>query len=294
MFDGEAFGAEIVAAVRGFVDKVAAPLRARIADLEARAPVAGEAGKDGASVTLDDVAPMIAEAVAKAAAQIPAPERGERGEPGQPGRDGAPVTDEQIAQSVARYLNANPPQRGEKGDPGETGPEGPPGRSGDPGDRGEKGAPGADGLDGAPAPVVAAAIKDHVGELILTLTDGTMLRTGIFDGRDGAPGENGAAGRDGFALEDFDSEVRNGGRVLVLKFEAGEVLHTIEHQLDTMIYRGVFKEGQAYERGDTATFGGSLWHCDEPTTDKPGEASKAWTLCAKRGRDGKDANGGAK
>jgi len=56
-----------------------------------------------------------------------------------------------------------------------------------------------------------------------------------------------------------------------------------------MIYQGVFKSGQDYLPGDTVTWGGSLWHCDEPTQDKPGETgSKGWTLATKRGRDGRD------
>lgn len=56
-----------------------------------------------------------------------------------------------------------------------------------------------------------------------------------------------------------------------------------------MVYRGVFKSGDEYLPGDTVTWGGSLWHCDEQTWDKPGEnGSKGWTLAAKRGRDGRD------
>ncbi len=56
-----------------------------------------------------------------------------------------------------------------------------------------------------------------------------------------------------------------------------------------MMYRGVFKSGDEYLPGDTVTWGGSLWHCDEQTQDKPGETgSKGWTLAAKRGRDGRD------
>lgn len=63
-------------------------------------------------------------------------------------------------------------------------------------------------------------------------------------------------------------------------------------QLPVMIYRGVFSPGD-YVPGDTVTWGGSLWHCDDPTTDKPGEVgSKGWTLAAKRGRDGKDGTNG--
>jgi hypothetical protein len=63
--------------------------------------------------------------------------------------------------------------------------------------------------------------------------------------------------------------------------------------LPVMLYRGVYKEGQEYLGGDTVTWGGSLWHCDSNTADKPGElGSKGWTLAAKRGRDGKDGVNG--
>ncbi|HHY3052685.1 TPA: phage gp6-like head-tail connector protein, partial [Klebsiella michiganensis] len=59
--------------------------------------------------------------------------------------------------------------------------------------------------------------------------------------------------------------------------------------IPAMVYRGVFKSGDEYLPGDTVTWGGSLWHCDEQTQDKPGETgSKGWTLAAKRGRDGRD------
>ena len=55
-----------------------------------------------------------------------------------------------------------------------------------------------------------------------------------------------------------------------------------------MIYRGVFVDGETYDAGNTATFGGSLWHCNTSTKERPGDGSKMWTLCVKRGRDGKD------
>jgi hypothetical protein len=54
-------------------------------------------------------------------------------------------------------------------------------------------------------------------------------------------------------------------------------------------YRGTFAVGTAYDVGDTVTHGGSLWHCNQSTKDRPGEGSHAWTLAVKRGRDGKDA-----
>ncbi|MBF8642262.1 MULTISPECIES: phage portal protein [Pseudomonas] len=62
--------------------------------------------------------------------------------------------------------------------------------------------------------------------------------------------------------------------------------------IPAMVYRGIFKAGE-FQPGDTVTWGGSLWHCDEPTSDKPGEpGSKGWRLAVKRGRDGKDGLNG--
>ena len=50
-------------------------------------------------------------------------------------------------------------------------------------------------------------------------------------------------------------------------------------------YLGVFEQGHSYVRGDTVTWAGSIWHCNEPTSDKPGASSSSWTLAVKRGRD---------
>jgi len=59
-------------------------------------------------------------------------------------------------------------------------------------------------------------------------------------------------------------------------------------KVPALIYRGVFSPG-SYEPGDVVTWAGSAWHCEEATSEKPGEiGSKAWTLAIKRGRDGKD------
>lgn len=52
--------------------------------------------------------------------------------------------------------------------------------------------------------------------------------------------------------------------------------------------KGVYREGEAYERGDGVTFGGSWWlaQVDAPAT-KPG-TSADWRLAVKKGRDGRD------
>ncbi len=79
-------------------------------------------------------------------------------------------------------------------------------------------------------------------------------------------------------LRTFHVEMRlTGGKTIVRSFAVPVVLD-----------RGVFKDGESYQRGDSVTWSGSAWICQEDTTkDKPG-LSKAWRLSVKRGADGKD------
>ena len=57
-------------------------------------------------------------------------------------------------------------------------------------------------------------------------------------------------------------------------------------------FEGVYQDGKSYDLGNLVTWAGSSWHCNEQTTTKPGDGSKAWTLMVKRGRDGKDGSPG--
>jgi hypothetical protein len=64
---------------------------------------------------------------------------------------------------------------------------------------------------------------------------------------------------------------------------------TASFALPVLIYRGVYQAGETYRCGDVVTWAGSLWHCNATTDTKPDAGGDAWTLAAKRGRDGKDA-----
>lgn len=132
---------------------------------------------------------------------------------------------------------------------------------------------------------VVNALIDRSGNLVLTMSDGEVKDLGPVVGKDGEPGQD---GRDGFGLEDFDASLMEDGRTVLLSFAGKGIDHKVELGFPAMIYRGVFKDGNTYEQGDTVTWAGSLWHCEDETTEKPGEGAKAWTLCAKKGRDGKD------
>ncbi|MFK9962644.1 phage gp6-like head-tail connector protein, partial [Klebsiella pneumoniae] len=88
-------------------------------------------------------------------------------------------------------------------------------------------------------------------------------------------------------VSDVDISMNGQRNFIVTVNRASGASEKKSFDIPTMVYRGVFKSGDEYLPGDTVTWGGSLWHCDEQTQDKPGETgSKGWTLAAKRGRDG--------
>lgn len=140
-----------------------------------------------------------------------------------------------------------------------------PGPPGEPGPSGPEGDPGRDGRDGLP---------------------------GVpgLPGEKGADGLNGKDGADGLGFDDFE-EVFDGERTFTRRYIKGDRVKEFVFKTAIELYRGVWVEGKAYERGDRVTWGGSEWHCNEDTTAKPGDG-KAWTLSVKKGRDGRDGKDG--
>lgn len=95
---------------------------------------------------------------------------------------------------------------------------------------------------------------------------------------------------DGIADITIEQSHERGISVVVTRSSEQTTVKTFD--LPAMIYRGVFKPGE-YKKGDCVTWGGNLWHCEETTSEKPGEVNgKGWTLCVKKGRDGKDGRNG--
>lgn len=139
---------------------------------------------------------------------------------------------------------------------------------------------------------VTGAVIDREGNLVLTRSDGTTQTLGAVVGKDGLDGKDGERGEPGFSLENFEIVQNEDGRTVELKFEGGDTSYTRELELPVVIYRGVFKEGEAYAIGDMVTWGGSVWHCNSAEAGKPGEDSAGWVLAVKKGRDGRDGKDG--
>lgn len=170
-------------------------------------------------------------------------------------------------------LEAREPLKGEKGDAGE------------PGRDGEKGADGKDGADGAG---LADAVIDREGQLILTMTNGQTKTLGVVIGKDGEKGLDGADGRDGIdgvGFDDLDLVETDEG--LTLRAVRGEVVK--EWALPVVFYRGVFSADASYRKGNSVTWGGSLWIAEKDAPEgKPDTPESGWRLAVKKGQNGKD------
>ncbi len=244
----------------------------------------GDRGEPGADADAEAIAAAVLAKVAEVLDAIPAPKNGADGERGQDGKDADP---EVIRQEVAKAVAEIPkPQDGKNVDMDEV-------RAmlrNEIAEIAKSVQHGRDGRDGEPGRD-AFAIEVLPGiDFERRYQRGTFAqhRGGLWLARSATDGE---AGWDCIVngIANIESSQKDGnprGIVLRLSTSNGETLQK-DFSLPAMIYQQVFKEGQAYEPGDTVTWGGSLWHCNEPTTDKPGENTKAWTLAAKRGRDGK-------
>ncbi|ELD3481566.1 phage gp6-like head-tail connector protein [Enterobacter hormaechei] len=227
-----------------------APELPDIAAMVSDAVAAIPAPRDGKNVTPEDVQPMIQALVRNAVAEIPAPKDGKDFDPS--------MLKQLVEQAVSDAVSAMPAA--------------------------EPGKDGADGRDALTLEVLPFIDEEKSYPRGSYAThNGGLWRA--YEKTHGMRGWECLV--DGVAGIDIQhSEQRT--FTLTVNRTSG-TSETKSFDVPVMIYQGVFKSGQEYLPGDTVTWGGSLWHCDDRTQDKPGEAgSKGWTLAAKRGRDGRD------
>jgi|ERR1041385_980172 chitodextrinase len=235
----------------------------------------------------------------------PKGEKGERGEKGEPGEVGWPGAVGDRGEPGPVGPKGEPGEKGEKGERGEPGEPGLSivGEKGEPGKMGETGRDGRDGvgIQGPPGergergrdaleieilPMIdptksypRGTFAEHAGGTIRAVrnTDpitGTLQQAGwsvLWDGE-----ANFEVVRDPDLRTFSFKRTLTSGRTFEFTFKT-----------PVMIYRGIWREGQAYSQGDTVTWAGSTWHCNaDSTTAKPGDGAD-WQLSTKRGQDGK-------
>ena len=249
--------------------------------------------QDGKSVTPEDVRPLLQELVTAAVSEIPVPRDGKDYDPAvlkqavddavaalPPAQDGKSVTPEDVRPLLQELVTAAVseipvPRDGKDYDPAV--------------------------LKQAVDDAVAALPPAQDGRDALQLEIQPFIDEGKSYTRGSYATHNGGLWRayekthgmrgwecivDG--VSDVDISMNGQRNFIVTVNRASGASEKKSFDIPTMVYRGVFKSGDEYLPGDTVTWGGSLWHCDEQTQDKPGETgSKGWTLAAKRGRDGR-------
>lgn len=266
MLDTRTLAAEVVSTVKGFVSQQMEAFAKTVNDRFAALPVP-ENGKDGAE--------------------------GAKGMDGAPGRDADPVDIEMVIKEVtARIPVPADGKDGPAGNPGAAGEPGAPGQAGEKGMDGRDGRDGKDGKDGRDGQDGADAFDI---EIIESIDAEKKYRRGTVASHKGGLwyATKSTAGMDGWkCVVEGVAEIKvlldgRNGSISVERSSGAADLHTFA--LPAMIYKGVFREGDAYESGDTVTWAGSLWHCNAVTRDKPIDGGAAWTLAARKGRDGKSA-----
>lgn len=81
--------------------------------------------------------------------------------------------------------------------------------------------------------------------------------------------------------------VRRVGTTVEALAQQGELVGQMAARMKALpIYKGVYKAGERYSRGNFVTHSGSVWHCNIATSDKPGGGNPSWTLAVKSGARG--------
>ena len=229
---------------------------------------------------------------------------GKDGEPGVAGQDGKNGADGKDGRDGEPGAAGRDGVDGKDGETGPRGIDGAPGREGPPGQAGEKGIDGRDGKDGRDGRegTDGAPGRDALEIEIIPALDETRCypRGTVAQFAGGLI----RAVRNTDPLTGFGDVVDAGWICVVRGVASIEILQRDERTVDlavrltdglvarqslsfpVMVQRGVYREG-SYVRGDVVTWDGGQWHCEAPTTDKPGTSSD-WKLIVKRGRDGKD------
>lgn len=257
----------------------------------------GVDGVDGKTVDETALAALVAVALDKALAARPVPKDGVDGRDGVDGKDIDPeVVTAAIAEAVRAHVTSLPIPRD-----GKDGVDGKDGQSITVDDL----TPAIESavarqITALPKPKdgigLAGAVIGRDGQLIVTATDGTPFPLGLVVGRDGTNGQDGERGKDGrdgadgLGVEDLTVDY-DGERTWTVRFVRGEIVRTFDIKMAALLDRGIWKNGETFEKGDVVSFGGSMFIAQSDTTDKP-ETSTAWRLAVKRGRDGKNAEAG--
>lgn len=233
----------------------------------------GKDGKDGQSFTIEDAQPIIYKAIDEIKAAIPEAIHGKDGADGKDGVDGkngASVTMDEVQPLIDRAVETIKtiiPDAVKESIPEPV-----------------HGKNGRDGKDGRDA-VQIELLPNIDGDKSYPRGTYAIHKGGLWRSFEQTQAERGwEVVTNG--LHDIEVKLVDDRQIEITCLMSNGRQESKRFSLPTQIYKGVFKDGDTYQCGDTVTLGGSLWHCNTETKEKPSTCDD-WTLVAKKGRDGK-------
>lgn len=226
--------------------------------------------------------------------KIPEPIKGEKGDPGETGPAGKDGVDGKDGRDGKDGVDGKDGSNGAKGETGPAGPAGEKGMDGAPGPMGPQGKEGPAGRDGnSPSPeAIALLFEPRFSELCLSIE--RRATDAIIKAIANLPKpENGKDGRDAVQLDQYDVRMADDERTMLLSYNAGDIKKEFALRLPFPIDRGVYREsglenGMQYMKGDSVSYGGSMFTAQVDCPKGVPGSSKDWRLSVKRGRDGAD------
>ena len=226
---------------------------------------------------------------------LPAPQKGDSGERGEagadglPGKDAEPVDVDGVVREVLKRTIV--PLNGKDGEPGAAGKDGERGSDGEKGADGRDGRDGKDGKDGRDG----ADGQDAFDIDILDAIDETKrYRRGTVASHNGGLWYAGktTTGMDGWkCIVEGQPEIvihMSDERTIEVKtISTTGAQKSATFSMPVVLDAGYYREGDAYEKGDGVTFGGSYWIAQSLTRTKPEIGNDEWRLAVKKGRDAK-------
>jgi len=287
-------------------------------------PVAnGVDGKDGTSVTADDVLPAVLlhteQTIEKLFNEWPKPKDGVDG------KDGVSVDPEWLKGYLQAAVDEIPrPKDGKDGVDGKDGERGTDGHDGNSVShddvRDMVDASVSKAVAALPGPVdITGSVIDRDGVLSFLRSNGTTLKVGSVVGKDGRsvtaeevrklveeavaelpPAKDGAPGKDGVDGVGFDGlsmeRVTDRDYMFIVGNSDATKVKEFPIRVEAQINKGFWTDEVEYVRGDLVTLGGSQWCCMVDKTKMRPETGEGndWQLAVKRGRDGKQGPPGMK
>ncbi len=124
---------------------------------------------------------------------------------------------------------------------------------------------------------LADLLINRDGELVATFSDGKTKTLGRV------------VGQDGMSFESFALNWHPDSQELEVVGRANGQQKSVMIDIPLLKNKGYWREGMKARALETYSLDGCLWIANEDTATRPGTDNKAWTLAARKGRDGKDA-----